>query len=279
MNKRKKGKEEVKQSQWLDQNEQKAIEQKKQQQSQAVDTKSDQKYVFRSLLRQNYFNERFKYKDMPDYMKRKDCQREVQNFNLFSTLLKKPETVSYCEQITSRKSAYLLKYMPYQCSLCSRFSSNILIAQCSADNSNSCNSSICLQCANEFYEFMAEQDQPIQECGFCGNSLILESEESKDFQLSFDQNTNQNLPQDSRFSNIEEVDAENETESDAQSAIREETYQKIQQTPGYRPINGQQSTKSQQCQNLDNLIIRDATDSEMQELKEQAIRAVSSLQD
>lgn len=73
MNKRKKGKEEVKQSQWLDQNEQKAIEQKKQQQSQAVDTKSDQKYVFRSLLRQNYFNERFKYKDMPDYMKRKDC--------------------------------------------------------------------------------------------------------------------------------------------------------------------------------------------------------------
>ena len=55
---------------------------------------------------------------MPDYMKNKNLQREVQNFILISDLLKNPDNVSYCEQITSKKSAYLLKYMPYQCLIC-----------------------------------------------------------------------------------------------------------------------------------------------------------------
>jgi hypothetical protein len=65
---------------------------------------------------------------MPDYMKNKNLQREVQNFILVSDLLKNPDNVSYCEQITSKKSAYLLKYMPYQCLICQRFSSDILVA-------------------------------------------------------------------------------------------------------------------------------------------------------
>jgi hypothetical protein len=88
--------------------------------------------------------------------------------------LAEPEKVTYCEEITSKKSSYLLKYFPYKCILCKRHSSDILIAQCSSmEDKESCNSSLCLQCAEEFLEFMQESNEPVQECGFCGNSLIL----------------------------------------------------------------------------------------------------------
>ncbi len=70
--------------------------------------------------------------------------------------------------------------MPYQCSLCKRFSSEILIVQCASQQPelNSCNSSICLQCSIEFYEFLLNNEQnghqnPIEECGFCNHSLVL----------------------------------------------------------------------------------------------------------
>jgi hypothetical protein len=35
--------------------------------------------------------------------------------------------VKYCAAIGCKRSAYLLKYFPYQCLLCSRFTNEILI--------------------------------------------------------------------------------------------------------------------------------------------------------
>ena len=92
---------------------------------QGQDQGDSKKYVFKSLLRQEYFNQRFKYKDLKLSSK---VRREVQNFVLVSDLLADPEQVTYCEEITSKKSAYLLKYFPYKCVLCKKHSSHILIA-------------------------------------------------------------------------------------------------------------------------------------------------------
>ena len=101
--------------------------------------------MFKSLLRQDYFNQRFQYKQLPDYMLKQECQKEVQNFILFSQFLPSPEQISYSPEITSQQSAYLLNYTPYQCSVCRRFSSHILIVQCCQANPDlSCNSAICL---------------------------------------------------------------------------------------------------------------------------------------
>jgi hypothetical protein len=129
-----------------------------------------------------------------------------------------PEKVSYCEEITSKQSAYLLKYMPYQCWLCRRFSSEILIVQCSTLNAEleSCNSPICLQCSTEFYEFLRtnqESSGPLEECGFCHKSLII-GEADLSLHTTVNHTGRNLLSQHSRFSNIEELDAEHETESE-----------------------------------------------------------------
>ena len=56
---------------------------------------------------------------------------------------------------------------------------------------DSCNSSICLECAIEFYQFMTESEDAIHECGFCGRSLAVKNDGRA-----------------TRFSNIEELEAE-----------------------------------------------------------------------
>lgn len=115
-----------------------------------------EKYEFKSLLRQKYFNERFKERQLPASMLKQECRRGVLNFLLMSEFLAKPEdAIGYCEEITAK---YLLKYFPYQCFCCQRLASHMLIAKCSSKEEESCDHQICLQCALELYQFL-EQSQ------------------------------------------------------------------------------------------------------------------------
>jgi|TARA_B110000305_G_scaffold79757_1_gene89684 hypothetical protein len=79
-----------------------------------------------------------------------------------------------------------------------------------------------MACSLEFYEFLCEQEdpKPISECGFCGHSLAIEKEEDM---FNVDESVENSgygnsaldlIHRHSKFSNIEELDAENETESD-----------------------------------------------------------------
>jgi|TARA_B110000285_G_scaffold180177_1_gene203144 hypothetical protein len=45
--------------------------------NQSTKPDANQKYVFKSLLRQDYFNQRFKEKELPKSCLMKECQREV----------------------------------------------------------------------------------------------------------------------------------------------------------------------------------------------------------
>ena len=67
-------------------------------------------YIFKSLLRQNYFNERFKAKSLPASILKKECQREYKNLTIGSENLTEMENIQYCEEITA---SYLTKYFPY----------------------------------------------------------------------------------------------------------------------------------------------------------------------
>ena len=74
----------IKPSEWLDEKEKKEIELRKQAMTgpnSKIDTKRD--YVFKSLLRQDYFNKRFESKKPP----KSEFRREIQNFILFSEKL------------------------------------------------------------------------------------------------------------------------------------------------------------------------------------------------
>jgi len=237
----------------------------------------------------------------------------VQNFILFSKHINQADSISYCEEITSKQSAYLLKYMPYQCSLCRKFSSEILIVQCSTKNPElySCNSSICMQCSLEFFHFMVGSEgstqQPIEECGFCSHSLILK-------ELPGDPLVNQTnlqlLPQSSHFSNIEELDAEHDPESDSNDAPNragEFSNRNSMTNRALSPSKAVQSSRSKKKRDgdsmlfeeavaqedeeslsqipneipnkkfeLDNLIIRDATKEEKEELTELALQVVNN---
>jgi hypothetical protein len=76
--------------------------------------------------------------------------------------------VKYCASIGSKKSAYLLKYFPYQCLSCERYTNEILIVQCGnssaldADERFSCNSAICLECSLRYYESVLQSSEPVQ---------------------------------------------------------------------------------------------------------------------
>lgn len=81
--------------------------------------------MFKSLLRQDYFNQRFRSKNVPAYMRKQECRKIAQNLILLSELLlhnashlqhdssQEQGVVKYCAAIGSKKSAYLLKYFPY----------------------------------------------------------------------------------------------------------------------------------------------------------------------
>ena len=140
--------------------------------------KNETNYVFKSLLRQDYFNQRFKSQHLPVNMRNKECRRIAQNFLLISELLVNNAAhiqqdssldsgiVKYCGAIRSKKSSYLLKYFPYQCLSCLRFSNEILIVQCGKMRSEedqfedrfSCNSAVCLECALKFFEYIKNED-------------------------------------------------------------------------------------------------------------------------
>lgn len=47
----------------------------------------------------------------------------------------------------------------------------------------SCNSPICFDCANQVYEFIQSENQPINECSFCEKSMILEKDPVKGLQI------------------------------------------------------------------------------------------------
>jgi hypothetical protein len=75
-------------------------------------------------------------------MRKQECRRVAQNLIVMSELLLmnashlsqdsscQQGVVNYCAAIQSQRSAYLLKYFPYQCLSCARFSNEILIVQC-----------------------------------------------------------------------------------------------------------------------------------------------------
>ena len=127
-----------------------------------IDTK--QKYVFKSLLRQDYFNARFKENSLPPNIMNKGCQKEVNNFILMSEFLLKVEEVTYSEDITGD---YLLKYFPYQCSVCEHFTNQILISKCSQDDTVSCNKPVCLKCSLEMYDLARDDEIIFDSCPFC----------------------------------------------------------------------------------------------------------------
>lgn len=89
--------------------------------------------------------------------------------------------MKYCGSIGSKKSAYLLKYFPYQCLSCERFTNEILIVQCGnslvfeAEERFSCNSAICLECSLKYYDMVLQTGEPIKQCNMCGNSLLIQS--------------------------------------------------------------------------------------------------------
>lgn len=185
-----------------------------------------------------------------------------------SELLPKPEQINYCQDITA---SYLIKYFPYQCSLCSRFASEILVAQCSTQEQiSSCNSPICMDCSLEFYQFMKDSEDAIHECGFCGKSLVLERDPVNGLQL---------LPQDSRFSNIEELDAEYQDDSLGGIEFPENgsESERSQDIEGIQKVNTTETTergahqqkdvlRSPYKKELDNMIIRDATAEEKEQI-------------
>ena len=75
-------------------------------------------------------------------MRKQECRKIAQNLMLLSELLllnashlqhdssQEQGVVKYCAAIGSKKSAYLLKYFPFQCLSCGRFTNEILIVQC-----------------------------------------------------------------------------------------------------------------------------------------------------
>jgi hypothetical protein len=143
------------------------------------------KYVFKSLLRQDYFNQRFKANPLPSSLAAQSSRRIAQNFMLMTDLLIQNAThvqpdssieqgvVKYCASIRSKKSAYLLKYFPYQCLSCQRYTNEILIVQCGSalepqdqghelQESFSCNSAICLECSLKYYQLVLDGNTPVQ---------------------------------------------------------------------------------------------------------------------
>ena len=143
------------------------------------------KYVFKSLLRQDYFNQRFKANPLPSSLAAQSSRRIAQNFMLMTDLLIQNAThvqpdssieqgvVKYCASIRSKKSAYLLKYFPYQCLSCQRYTNEILIVQCGhalepqdqtheLPESFSCNSAICLECSLKYYQMVHDGNTPVQ---------------------------------------------------------------------------------------------------------------------
>lgn len=156
--------------------------------------------------------------------------------------------------------------------MCKTFSNHINIAQCSTVSDElSCNSPICMGCALEFYEFLCEQEEssPITECGFCRHSLTIEREEDPTG-LSFDKSGMSTLTRASKFSNIQELDEENETESDIGDLdLKKPSPMKLEDvkinldneapaTPS--DLTFKLAPVKKTC--LDNLIIRDATSDE-----------------
>lgn len=73
---------------------------------------------------------------------------------------------------------------------------------------------------------MKENDEPINECGFCGNNMrtnnledsernvIINDYDDMEFTAVRSRNGRNLLQNNSRFSNIEELDAEHDTESE-----------------------------------------------------------------
>jgi len=283
-------------------------------------------------------------------MKDTESRRVAQNFVLVSELLIhnashiqqdssiEQGVVKYCASIGSKKSAYLLKYFPYQCLKCQRYSNEILIVQCgnvpasaingdtdrvstiNQENSDSgdqevfsCNSAICLECAVGDYEAIQENDQPVDQCIMCGHSLIInklkaaEEERTKlagnsiKVDLKFTKQSAQQQSQilpipegdnpmavgslalESNFSNIEELDAENDessvenshskkkcTSPDMKFSEVDQTDRSLKATEENTHIMSSELILHNQLSGdiiLENIIIRDATAQEKEELK------------
>ena len=101
----------------------------------------------------------------------------------------------------------------------------------------------------------------VQECGFCGRTLV---DHTHGLQL---------LPSDSRFSNIEEVDAE----YDADESI-DNPDEKPQQQPVSRLANnGSTETVHPQEKMLEHLVIRDPNESEINYFKDRVAEIVDEM--
>lgn len=207
---------------------------------------------------------------------KRECQRGVLNFMLLSEYLVKPEdAIGYCEDITAK---YLLKYFPYQCQCCHRFSSHILVVKCSANDDISCDSQICLTCALELFEFLESNNKMIEECGFCGRFLGGRSKAKRHATGMC-------------FSNIKECDEEQEQdteEDDMRSKGSDQNQIEFQHsspdidTEGDESVAREASSRSEQ--NLDGrefetLVIRDANQQELAHFKEQMKEHLKQLSD
>ena len=125
---------------------------------------------------------------------------------------------------------------------------------------DSCNSSICLECAIEFYQFMTESEDAIHECGFCGRSLAVKNDGRA-----------------TRFSNIEELEAEQDESKGEIEFPNDDTSpdfnENDQSHHGEKDLEteGSQMSSMRSNQNilmkpykteLEHMIIRDATEEE-----------------
>lgn len=147
-----------------------------------------------------------------------------------------------------------------------------------------------MACSLELYEFLCEQEhpKPISECGFCGHSLAIEKE---DDMFNVDESMENSgygnsaldlIHRHSKFSNIEELDAENESESDCELPVpkqqTEESYkQSTHKSENVIETNNEAPTDlifknngirvpPTKTMTLDNLIVRDATEEEKVQL-------------
>jgi len=141
-----------------------------------------------------------------------------------------------------------------------------LIAQCGdnqdadSEESFSCNTAICLDCALRYFDQVEARGQPLETCDFCGHSLLIqkatpEKSPSKHFKFN-----------PTNISNIEELDAEYEDSADKKGG---------QLTNRDIDIFGQRSisktehsdTCIKKIPQLRTLLIRDASNPEKEELK------------
>mmetsp|Transcript_36980 Transcript_36980/g.27341 ORF Transcript_36980/g.27341 Transcript_36980/m.27341 type:complete len:100 (+) Transcript_36980:308-607(+) len=85
---------------------------------------------------------------------------QVNNFVL-KTLIKEAD-VKYCEGING--NLFLLKYFKFDCHICVRFSTAVLVTHC-------CLTPVCFKCALELNEHFAAKNENVLQCLFCKSKV------------------------------------------------------------------------------------------------------------